>query len=56
MSDQVPDCCRNCKYYEWDTPDDGYTIWRYCTIGVKMPVKKLSCKKQKPLLPVEKDK
>ena len=57
MSDQnnpygvftVPKCCRNCKHYEWDTPDDGYTLWQFCLLNVKFPVNKQSCKRQEPI-------
>lgn len=58
---QVPNCCRNCHYYEWDAPDDGLTIWRYCLVNVVFPTKKGKCKRQKKdyedriTLPIELD-
>ncbi len=49
LLNNIPKCCRNCLHYDWDTPDDGFTIWRYCSLGIWFPTKKKTCKKQKPI-------
>lgn len=45
----VPKCCIKCKNHDSEpTDDDGWLPnYHYCSIGIKMPVKKQSCKKQK---------
>ena len=44
---QVPDCCLRCKNLEFDSKDEYSPNYYYCTKGIKIPVKKLSCKKKK---------
>ena len=43
---QVPDCCRKCKNLEFDSKDEYSPNYYYCTLGVKMPTKKLTCKRK----------
>lgn len=43
---ELPQCCRNCQNYEWD--GDDYVTWRFCALNIRFPVKKQSCKRQKP--------
>lgn len=42
----VPDCCWNCKNYEFDSKDEYSPNYYYCKLGIAMPTKKKSCKKQ----------
>jgi hypothetical protein len=44
----VPKCCTKCKKHDSvPTDEDGWSPdYHYCSIGIKMPVKKQSCKKQ----------
>ena len=42
----VPDCCWNCKHYESDSKDEYSSNYYYCKLGIAMPTKKKSCKKQ----------
>ena len=42
---KVPDCCKKCKNMESDSNDEYSQIYHYCILGVKMPTKKLTCKR-----------
>ena len=43
---QVPDCCHTCRNLDFDSKDEYSPNYYYCTKGIKIPVKKLSCKKR----------
>lgn len=44
----APECCRNCRHIASDS--DGfsttYDTFFYCELGIFLPVKKKSCKRQ----------
>jgi len=42
---QVPDCCHTCRNLDFDSKDEYSPNYYYCTKGIKIPVKKLSCKR-----------
>jgi hypothetical protein len=43
---QIPDCCHTCRNLDFDSKDEYSPNYYYCTKGIKIPVKKLSCKKR----------
>lgn len=42
---QEPDCCSKCKNLESDSNDEYSPNYYYCTLGMKIPTKKLTCKR-----------
>ena len=45
---KLPGCCIECQYLEYEPAEEcgGITYW-YCRSGVKLPVKKNSCKRKR---------
>jgi hypothetical protein len=44
----IPLCCINCQHKDWDSWNDGWSSAHYCTLNLRFPTKKGTCKKQKP--------
>ena len=42
--DQLPDCCKGCRFHESEADDEYSPNYHFCTRGVFIPVKKKSCK------------
>ena len=44
----IPECCLNCGNYDWEPTQDGWgETFYYCNAGLKFPVKKGKCRRQK---------
>lgn len=41
----VPLCCSKCQHMDWDSYNDGWTSYTYCTKNVWLPVRKGTCNK-----------
>ena len=44
----IPKCCLECRFYDSETTQDGFgETFYYCNKGIKFPVKKGICKRQR---------
>jgi len=41
----IPDCCKNCRRFDYDWDEYHGKTWYYCNIHIKLPTKKKTCKK-----------
>jgi len=46
INTSIPVCCQNCEYFAVDCYGDFATPYVLCQIGVALPTKKKSCKRQ----------
>lgn len=46
--DSLPDCCKNCLFFESEFSDWTYSMHYWCELNIWFPTRKKSCKKQKP--------
>jgi hypothetical protein len=42
----VPLCCMTCQYLGYETYDDYFIAYNFCSWGQRMPTKKGTCKRQ----------
>lgn len=46
--DPIPLCCRECQLFAWDYDEYRDINAPICERGVRFPVRKQACKRQKP--------